>query len=233
MAAEDALSESKGKAIVDAFLGKMDIGIAQICPQNKWALTADRAASLLKENPEIEFQLHANVRLFEIQRRPIDLSTDDSAYWHQLKEINDLLNGRQYSAHAGKRCEASLIKTFENTKRLEDYLGIPVAIEGHYPTKDSTFLMDSWEEYAQLLKNDVHYAIDLSHIHILFRKTRHCDRELLKDILANDRCIEIHLSANNGFEDEHIEITREPWWWDVFQERNKNATIFYEGAQKK
>ncbi len=204
----------------------------QICPQNRGKLTADLLQTIRSKYPTTEFRLHANVQLLSTAQI-VDLASYESRpdYFDALVEIHKHLKAPLYTAHAGKREYCSLSKVFENTLDLEQRLGIPVGIEGHYPAPYNMFLMSDWKEYSALLTSSVNYAIDLSHLNIVAR--RYGKRiELVSELINNPRCIEVHISHNDGLSDKHLQLEVEPWWWPCLKYLNPKADVFTEGSQK-
>lgn len=112
-------------------------------------------------------------------------------------------------------------------------MGIPVGIEGMYPVTDGRgFYFDTWEDYESLLNDDLCFALDLSHINILRNQTRECRYDLLKELSSSDRCLEIHLSVNNGAKDEHLRFEHESDFdrlRGVVENAHPRTVVFYEG----
>jgi len=95
-------------------------------------------------------------------------------------------------------------------------------------------LIDSWSEYKELLESGAYYALDLSHIRILAFISKQREHTLLQEMLASDKCIEIHVSHNDGLRDQHDICDRPVWWLDILEKyANPQAVIFSEGNHKK
>jgi hypothetical protein len=82
-----------------------------------------------------------------------------------------------------------------------------------------------------LLESGVNYVIDLSHMQIIAQQSGKIETNLLKELLQSERCIEVHVSTNDGKKDLHhcLSETSRPWWIDLLDLANPNATIFSEG----
>lgn len=212
-------------------LGRLSCAVAQICPQNHGRLTAERVTALRAENPGVSFRIHANVQVLE--RRVLqDVADFDPAapYWRSLKSVNDALGAPAYTAHAGLRKTCSMKAMIDKVRALEDFLEAPVGVEGHYPAKGNPFLMNGWQEWAQVLESGVRFVVDVSHAAIIAHWT-HCRADsLLKEMLASDRCLEVHLSGNNGVADQHSDVSGGEWWWPLLPEAHRDAVFFYEGV---
>lgn len=222
------------KGLDEPLLGRLSVDDVQLCPQNSGILYEDIAKALVLAFPGTRFRLHANVRV--LGRRLVnDLDTfdEDSEYWLQIAKVSNLLSAPAYTAHAGLKRNATLAQVFDNTRRAQDFLGIQVGVEGHYPTERGIYLLDSWQCYRTLLESGIPYALDLSHLHIV-ATTNGLEGwgGLVGELLASPACIEIHLSVNDGKRDGHQCLTdNPPWWWPMLGKANPAATIFSEGVQ--
>jgi sugar phosphate isomerase/epimerase len=148
--------------------------------------------------------------------------------------VNALLGADVYTLHAGTRAAGSLTSVRAAVLALEERLGIPVGVEAMYPDPKQTWLLSSWDEHRWLLESDICYALDLSHLNILARRSRWTDYGLTAALLTDPRCIEIHVSDNDGHSDRHAPLTRQPWWWGCLEDAvklNPGAVIFSEGNQ--
>jgi hypothetical protein len=182
--------------------------------------------------PAIHWRLHANVRVRGIHRwADICDWPQERDYFRELARVSQALDAPAYTAHAGRRHGATLKDVFRHTRELEDLFGVPVGIEGHYPTHGDYWLISSWREYRALLESGVRYALDLSHLHILAITTNTWERNLVLEMLACERCLEVHVSGNNGHADQHRQLTEEPWWFQLLAYVHPNATVFSEGRQ--
>lgn len=218
----------------EPLLGPLGIEDVQICPQNHGILDLEYVAGLCQAFPQTRFRLHANARVLP-SRLISDWSTRDKHpdYWAQLARVSQAFGARGYTAHAGRRAEASLAQILDQARRAQDAFGCPTGIEGHYPTRDDAFLVSTWEEYRQVFESGVPYAVDLSHLHILAMQSGRKETLLVREMLACERCIEVHVSENDGIRDSHQLLASEPWWWSLLACVNPGAVIFTEGLQSR
>jgi hypothetical protein len=218
----------------DPLLGALGREHVQVCPQNCGVVTEEVVDKLLEFFPGTRFRLHANARVIE-ERIIQDLVDFDPAspYWKALARINARMGAHGYSAHAGKRSDASLAQVIENTRRAQDLFGCEVALEGHYPTPNGRdfWLVSSWEEYQAVFESGCAYALDLSHLNIVGTQSRRFESNLVAEMLQSDRCLEIHLSGNAGDADSHkaLDPRDPPWWMDLMKHAHPNAVVFFEG----
>ena len=215
----------------DPTFGALSLDEVQICPQNcREQLTPDVLAELRELYPNVAFRLHANVRVLEKQLM-LDLADYRTRpdYWAALISAHRHLQPRAYSLHAGKRSRASLNDIFCYVQELEDTLGIPVGIEGLYPTPNDHFLLSTWGEYARLLDAGVYFAVDLSHLNIVAHAERRFDMTLTHELLSSPYCMEIHVSDNDGIHDAHLPISTPPWWHSILNNIGQPSIIFFEG----
>lgn len=217
---------------MEPLLGELSTAHVQICPQNHGLFTAETALELRKAFPAIRWRLHANVHVKDSHRRA-DIADwpGQREYFAELARVSRVLNAPAYTAHAGPRHMATLEAVFHYARDLEDLFGIPVGIEGHYPTHGDYWLLSSWDEYRALLESGVRYAVDLSHLNILAIRAGLMEYGLVRDLLACERCIEVHLSSNNGHADQHHLLSYKPWWFDLLTEVHPGAVMFSEGRQ--
>lgn len=229
---EIAIADAIAHPPVDPLLGKLSTQKLQLCPQNLGCLDQDVAAALRRQYPEVEWRLHANVRVRQ-EHQLIDLCDwpQQQSYFQTLQGISQALSAPMYSAHAGKRANASVQDVIRHSLEMTQAFGIPVAIEGHYPTARNIWLFSSWEEYQQLLESDAFIALDLSHLHILATQSRRIEWTLVKELLACDRCLEIHVSGNDGTRDQHrlLDADNKPWWFELLAFAHDKAVVFSEG----
>ncbi len=217
----------------DPVFGRLAIDHIQLVPQNRGILTEEAVAQLREMAPLSQLRLHANVRVLP-EHRFADL-TNAHQHWDyflRLAEVHKATGASVYSAHSGLKAEGTWEQTVANIQRLQDLLGCPVAIEGQYPSVKAMHL-SSWEEYASLLDSGLYYVIDLSHLHILATKSRRTEVALTRELLANRRCLEVHLSDNDGRGDWHALCGRHVWWMDLLDVIHPVATVFSEGNQKR
>lgn len=214
----------------DPLLGELSTQRLQLCPQNTGCLDLDWVSRLRDLYPDIEWRLHANIRL-KGSDRFIDLCDwpEQPGYFRELGRLSRALGAPAYSAHAGRRDRATVADVIDYSRALTDLFGMPVAIEGHYPVPNNAWLFSTWEEYRQLLESDAYFALDLSHLHILASHTRRIETGLILEMLACERCIEVHLSDNDGRRDQHRPLTHVPWWLPVLDLSQTSGVIFSEG----
>jgi len=222
---------------VEEDFGAVSLAHCQLCPQSFGELSDEVIERLVSENPGTQFRLHANVRPAGNRARAFDASTqgaDALAYFGELAAVSRALGARVYTLHAGERVRSTLAQACDFARRLADLFGHPVGIEGMYPEKGRKWLVDSWEEYAQLMVS-VPYALDLSHLHILAVRSRNRNEGLVKDLLAHPNCVEVHLSHNSGTQDDHIPMRgmEAPWWARLLGHANPDAVFFSEGNQRR
>ena len=158
----------------------------------------------------------------------------DSPHFRAVGLVSAVPSADACTLHAGARAAGSLTSVRAAVRALETRLGIPVGVEAMYPDPKQTLLLSSWDEYRYLLESYIRYALDLSHLNILARRSRWTDYGLTAALLAHPRCIEIHVSDNDGHSDRHAPLTRQPWWWGCLEDAvklNPGALIFSEGNQ--
>jgi hypothetical protein len=228
----EAMERARAEFPEEPLLGALQVNDVQLCPQNRGVLTPEYADLLLNVYPETRFRLHANVRVLP-SRQILDWSSygQNQPYWDALANMSRHLRANAYTAHAGRRSEASLAEILEYARRAEDIFDCPVGIEGHYPSPNDVFLISSWEEYRTLFESGVKYAVDLSHLNIVAQQSHRYESTLVQEMLACERCIEVHLSGNDGTKDQHRTLNAEPWWWALTAHIHPAAVVFSEGVQ--
>jgi hypothetical protein len=83
-----------------------------------------------------------------------------------------------------------------------------------YPSNKDTFNICTSDDYRWLLHSGLMMAIDVSHLNIVRTREGGLDQELIDELLISDRCLEVHISHNNGIADAHLPLPVEPpWWW--------------------
>lgn len=214
--------------------GPLHTDHVQLVPQSRGLLDESVADRLMAALPHTQFRLHANVRVLP-GHGVVDLSGfEQHADWfRQAARLSRYLNAPAYTAHAGRRQEATLPQVLEFARRCAQWFGCPVGIEGHYPTREDAFLLSSWDEYKKLLHSGVPYALDLSHMHILASRSGRREPTLLAEMLSCERCLEVHISDNDGRADQHRVCTDEPWWWPLLSRVHAQAVVFSEGNHRK
>lgn len=221
----------------DPLFGRLGLDEVQLVPQMAGTLTCEGAADLVRTHPGTRFRLHANVRVLP-EYRLADLSNFalERRWFDQAARVSKVLGARAYTAHAGRRVNASLQEAFDNCRRAADLFRCPVGIEGLYPSRSEDWLLSTWAEYRQLLTVGVPYALDLSHLQILATQSGQLDLGLVSELLASCYCMEIHVSHNDGRADSHHPCPASPpWWFDLLQralrypEHSNGAVVFSEG----
>lgn len=229
--------------------GRLAVDHIQICPQNRGILDDEGAADILAVLPgTTKARLHANVRLLPMSSSHItgsspnahDASTGmlwrgypatSKLYFHQLAKLSSLLGSPAYTLHAGYRRNASLDEMRKNVLAIEQLMQIPVGVEGLYPQKDM-WLIHDWFEYAWLLESGLHYAIDLSHLHIVAKQSDRFELNLVKELVSSSKCIEVHVSGNNGDKDSHEVTQANQWWFEALLHIHQDCVIFTEGDHR-
>jgi len=211
----------------------------QICPQNSEVFDLDMAGYFVESFPNIQFRLHANVRVdfkrFILDVSDFDWNDDNFNYWKTLASISKLLKAKVYTLHAGHfKDQLSHQQLFKKIKQIEDLFECDVGIEGHYPLLNNQskqmFYLSTWDEYRELFEySDCKYVIDLSHFNIIAHKTGCYDLELLRQMMEHPRCLEIHVSSNDGTKDSHKKLKNKYWWYPVLKSTKTTAIIFSEG----
>jgi len=219
-------------------IGRLATQHVQLCPQNRGALTRDRVLELQTIAPTTQFRLHANVEVVEGMRVPWDLGDvhkpERFPYFERLAEVSRDFKAPAYTLHAGLRQRGyDLEQMGDNLKRLTDTFECRVGVEGLYPHPRKAQLISTQREYRWLLDSGLDYALDLSHIHIVATTEGGFDTALLKELLASNRCLEIHVSDNDGSSDQHRPLTESTWWFGIVEEyAHDNAVLFSEGNHR-
>lgn len=220
----------------DPFYGALSGKKVQLVPQNRGYLNEDIASQLVQEYPEVEFRLHANVRIEHDGTnvlKIVDLSNYPKyiQWFEAAARISKILNAKAYTLHSGYCNNASLQQVLEVCKNLQDLFECKVGIEGQYPTAKNDLLLTTWQDYAEMLESGCYYALDLSHLNIVQHRLGP-NEALCQELVSSNNCIELHISDNNGFADIHSSIKEQPWWHELFkyvQTYNPSCDIFYEG----
>ena len=216
----------------DPVLGRLSAQRLQLCPQGRGRLDVDFATELVRAYPEVEWRLHANVPV-EAALRVVDLAhwPRERDWFARVGQVSAALKAPAYTAHAGRRADATVDQVLWNVREVEQLLGIPVGVEGHYPTPGGIWLFGCWAEYRKLFESGVRYALDLSHLHILATQSGRIEWSLLREMVASPQCLEIHVSGNDGVSDRHEALTGPTWWLPLLAEAHPDAVFFYEGRQ--
>lgn len=216
-------------------IGDLDLSNIQLCPQSRGVLGEMDAAFLREKYPDIQFRLHANIKTMahRVIYDAIDFGKPEfDSRWHSIKSISAILNAPCYTLHAGARENGDFSALIDRVRRLQDFMQIPVGVEGHYPMKERTHHLDSWLDYERLLRTEIGYVVDLSHLNIVARHEKHIDFDLVRALITSPRCLEIHLSGNNGIRDEHGLLKGNEWWLPVIAGENISGKIFFEGRMQ-
>lgn len=232
-AAKVAHDGSVSGLLFEPGVGRLVCEHVQLVPQNMGQLTEEVALGLKELYPSTRFRLHANVRVL---RRHVlaDLSNlDDNSEWFtEAARVNSLLGSHGFSAHSGRRRDATMEQVLENTRRAADLFGCAVSIEGQYPSQNDEYLVSSWDEYRQVLNSGVPFALDLSHLNIVAYRSRRREDSLVQEMLASPACLEVHVSDNDGRGDQHRTCEGPAWWSDLIKSINPDAVIFSEGNHR-
>ncbi len=219
---------------VEPCFGRLSTEHVQLVPQSRGQLDDILVDALSQAFPATRFRLHANVRV--LPRHVLaDLSSFalHAEWFTQAARISQRLNAPAYTVHAGRRSQTTLGGMLDNARRCADLFGCPIGVEGHYPTREDTWLVSSWEEYRTLFESGVPYALDLSHLHIVAARSGRREETLVAEMLACERCLEIHVSANDGRSDSHDVCPEPPWWFALLPAAHPAAVIFSEGNHRR
>lgn len=225
------------KGLTDNILKSFSFEHMQLCPQQKGVIDVELIDKFKRLYPDTKFRYHANVRLypkiFFFDASSNLKSPDVIEYVERLGQAHYWLKPDVYSFHAGSK-KAKFQEMISNVLYLQDFLKIPVAVEGLYPSRNDNWHLSSVKEYELLLKLDVFYAIDLSHIQIVANAEGVLPKDLIKELIESKRCLEIHVSDNDLVSDSHRQMKKSRWWMDILNEANidKNAVIFCESDQR-
>jgi hypothetical protein len=239
---DSAISELHFKKPQDVCIDEWDLSQIQLCPQHPGCLSDLTVERLLLKYPNTQFRLHANVRVFH-EHRPFDAGfslSDNIDYIKQLKHIQNKIKAKVYTYHAPMHKTLSWDDIIQNINELQDYLQIPVGIEGLYSNHKTTddFWLNSYETYTKLFESNIPYALDLSHLNIVYQqadqKTQDKIIQLTKEMINHKNCIEVHVSANDGKHDSHKSIKVNEWWLEIlnFSSLTANCSVFCESLQR-
>ena len=220
--------------ISEPLFGVLSTAHVQLVPQNFGVLTEDLAEQLMAAFAQVRFRLHANVRVLA-EHRVADLSgyQRHAEWFERAAHISRCLAAPAYTAHAGLRSESTLPAMLDNARRCADLFDCPVGVEGLYPAPRDPWLVSSWAEYRQLFESGVPYALDLSHLNILVAISGVRDDALVREMLACERCMEVHVSANDGRGDWHQVCEQAPWWHPLLASIHPQAVVFSEGNHRR
>lgn len=232
VAAQRAVCHAGAGTLTEPLFGAIKVDHVQLVPQNHGLLSEDVAGQLLEAFPGTQFRLHANVRVLRSHTIADLSSTGIHAEWFtRAALVSKALKAPAYTAHSGYRGQATLLQALDAARRLADEFGCPVGIEGQYPTKDDALLVSTWEEYQVVLESGVPYALDLSHMNILAHRTGRTELGLVQEMMNCERCIELHVSDNDGRGDSHQVCEQPSWWFPLLAELHPKTVVFTEGNQ--
>lgn len=210
----------------------------QLCPQNRGHLSPAFCSLILEKYKNTQFRIHANAKVHP-ELEMFDASYDFKnprivKYIKSLRLVCDTLKSPIYSFHAGRRIN-SYNDVITNTLNLQDTLKIPVALEGLYPSKKDNWHLSTLKEYESLLTSDIYYAIDLSHIQIVCHQEKATPVDLIKALIENKNCLEVHISNNNFYADQHQILDTDRFWFDILNSAklNNHTHVFTEGDHRK
>ena len=214
----------------EPLIGELLTDHVQLVPQGTDVLDEHLASVLVNSWPGTSFRLHANVRVLP-ERRLADLSSYGRHldWFRAAARVHRTLRSVAYSAHAGRRHEATFNELLDNVRRCADLFECPVAVEGMYPVDGAgsqEFLISTWQEYQALLESAVPYALDLSHLNILAHRCGRRDDVLVGELLASPACMEVHVSANDGLRDANCVLQDTTWCWPLLGHLQPLAVIF-------
>ena len=233
------ISENQPK---DICFNNWDLTHIQICPQHIGVVSEFAINSLMEKFPNTQFRLHANVRI-NVEHRPFDAGfslEENMEYISQLKKIHIKIGAKHYSYHAPMRNNLGWKDIAKNVLELQDFLQTPVSLEGLYPRQklNDDLWKDSVAAYETILQMDLLYALDLSHLNIVYEQENENGKErliqLTQEMLGHKNCKEVHISANDGKHDSHKAISEDFWWAKLLNEAQlpNDCVIFCESGQK-
>jgi hypothetical protein len=233
-AAMAAIVGAEQGTLTEPLFGQLRADHVQLVPQSMGLLDEAVCDYLTSTFPETSYRLHANVRVLR-EHRFADLSNFDQHrdWFAQAARIHHALRATAYTAHSGRRADATLEQMLDNARRCADEWGCMVGVEGQYPTPAAEWLVSSWEEYRMLFESGVPYAIDLSHLNILVHRSGRREDGLVAEMLACERAIEVHLSHNNGRGDTHQVCAEPVWWQPLLDSIHPDAVVFSEGNHRR
>jgi sugar phosphate isomerase/epimerase len=231
---EDAAHRAINEVVREPLWGAIGCEHVQLVPQCNGLIDESFCDDLKEAFPETKFRLHANVRVLQ-EHTIADISGLNiyKKWFKQAALISKSLGAPAYTAHSGSRTQSTMNEMFENARKLADLFECPVGIEGQYPSEHDTMLVSSWNEYRQVFDSGVPYVLDLSHLNILAAKSGQQERSLVTEMLACERCIEVHLSDNDGSGDWHQVCESKPWWLSLLPYVNSAAVLFTEGNHRR
>ena len=217
----------------EPFWGVVSTDHVQICPQTFGQVTKEVAEELTSLYPKTKFRLHANARVLP-KHVIFDASTVDSdtlPYFEELFARQRDFKSACMSVHAGykKNCSENFFwSNIDTLRSLASSFGTEVCIEGLYPNEKMPQWIDCWLAYESLLKRDIPFALDLSHLKIVGKKEG-WSQDIALSLISSPLCREIHVSENDGRSDRHEKTVNSPVWMSLLESAYPDALIFSEG----
>ena len=221
------------QGLEDEVLGTISMDHVQLCPQHAGYIDQALIEELVAAYPKTAFRLHASPKISGHGRSIVYLSN-----WHEHREYIDealrlghLMGRHGHTIHAGEKQDCDINGMLDRLDDLQQKTGMPIGVEGLYPSPRDRWLMADWQEHERVAERGFSYALDLSHLNIVSRVHGRQD-ELVKDLLSSPQCIEVHVSGNDGRADSHkpLDARAAPWWLDLLRHARSDAVIFYEGV---
>lgn len=211
-------------------LGTLGMSVIQLCPQNRAYIDEGIIDGLKEHFPGREIRFHANVQM-ESKKCILDIIDFDPGrlYWQRMRSMIQYAGCSVYSAHAGLRRKGTMNQLLKKQAAMMDFLGVPVALEGHYPAKRNPYLASTWQEWQMMYESGLPYVVDLSHAQIIAHYFKDQAHDLLLAMIESDRCLEVHVSGNDGVSDQHRPMQGDEWWLPFMNRLHPNTSIFYEG----
>ena len=217
----------------DEVLGPILMEHVQICPQHAGYVDEELVTDLMQAYPDTAFRLHASPKLSGHGRSIVHVSNwqEHQGYIDEALRLGGIMGSHGHTVHAGERRDCNIDEMIDRLDALQQKTGMPVGVEGLYPSMRDRWLMSTWQEHERVAERGCLYALDLSHLNIVARTHGRQD-DLVRDLLTSPQCIEVHVSANDGRADAHkpLEHSARPWWLEMLEECSSQAVIFYEGV---
>jgi hypothetical protein len=238
-----ALEYIHTQSTYEPIIGNLSTKYIQICPQNPGFIDVESANFLKEKYKNSNLRLHANARVDKDKKMkfycaPDGMVPDAIKYFNSLAEINGVFGTDAYSMHAGEQ-RIPWEKWIDSIKKLTDLFlkyNVRLAVEGMYPANKGRYdlyFLNNWDGWKKFFEEtDFFYAVDLSHMQII-AKYKGWDWTFLKELIKNKRCLEVHISENNGIADEHKTLDKKPVWWKMMKHINPQTVIFSEGDQSR
>lgn len=211
----------------------------QICPQSIDVLSDALIDELRQRYPKVNFRLHGPARV--VANRPMcDLrwSPQNRDYYEALARASRRLGASGYTFHAYFKPQETRQTVAQAVRELTDLFEHPVGVEAMYPgDRSGPREISTWDDYRWLLDSGLWFAIDVSHANILARASGvrgEREEQLIADMIASERCLEVHVAGNDGRRDAHDVLVDRPWWWACLEDGlrcRRQALIFSEGNQ--